>query len=418
MGRNIFADHTSFIWVLLVPIFWVYPRTAALLVVQSVLLAAAAIPLYVYARRRLGSTTLATGLAAAYLLNPALQWGNLEQFHVECFTVLLIAVALYAALESRMRLLFVAVILLFMCKEDVGLLVGALGLWVAWRRDRRWGAWILALSVAWSVIAAELIIRPMIGETNVHTGRLPFGGVSGTISTAFAHPGKFFTYLRSDNRPFYVWQMFTSFGWIFWRAPEVAAISVLVVGDNVIASWPYSHYIAYHYSMPIVPVLAFGTVFAVGTLASARARRIATGLVVACAFTACAVWGLAPFSEHTYSHLNPSSPEVHDIDTVLHALPPNADVSAYYAYVSHIDHRVNIYMWPNPFSASYWDTFKQEGQRLPQAAQVQYLALPTDLTDHPDVFAKEAPHFKVVVRAGDATLYERISPDPPAKSGP
>lgn len=415
MGRNVFADHTSFIFVLLVPLFWVYPHTAALLVAQSVLLAAAAIPIYLYARRRLDSTALATGLAAAYLLNPALQWGNLEQFHVECFTTLLIALALYAALESRFRLLLVVVGLLFLCKEDVGLLVAPLAVWVWWRRDRRIGGWILGATVVWSLIASEVIIRSMVGVTNVHTGRIPFGGLTGTVRTAFAHPAKFFNYLwnadRPYTRPFYVWQMFVAFGWSFFYSPEVATIALLAIGDNVLTSWPYSHQIYYHYSMPIVPVLAFGTVFAVGAMGSQYGRRVATSLVVACSLTACVVWGLAPFSQHTYAHMSPNSPEVHDIDTVLRSLPRNADVSAYYPYVSHIDHRVNIYMWPNPFSADYWHRFEEEGKRLPQSAQIQYLVLPTDLSDHPQVLAEEASHFQIVVRAGDVALYQRISPD-------
>jgi uncharacterized membrane protein len=307
MGRDIFADHTSFIWVLLVPLFWVYPHTAALLVVQSMLLAAAAIPIYLYARRRLESTPLATLLTATYLLNPALQWGNLEQFHVECFTVLLIAVALYAALESRGRLLFVSVGLLFLCKEDVGLLVGALGLWVAWRRNLRWGLTIVAMSVVWSVIATELIIRPWIGQATVHAGRLPFGGFTGTLGTMFTHPGKFLTYLRSDRRGYYMWQMFTSFGWVLFRAPEVAAVGVLVLAANVVTSWPYSHLIQYHYSMPLVPVFAFGTVFAIGAMTSQYARRVATTIATACAFTACVVWGLAPSRTRTCARTAPRS---------------------------------------------------------------------------------------------------------------
>ena len=99
MGRDVFGDHTSFIFGLLVPLFWVYPHTAALLVVQAMLVAAAAIPIYLYARHRVGSTVLATLLAAGYLLNPALQNGNLEQMHVECFEVLFISLALFGALD-------------------------------------------------------------------------------------------------------------------------------------------------------------------------------------------------------------------------------------------------------------------------------------------------------------------------------
>ena len=74
--------------------FWVYPHTAALLVVQSMLMASAAIPIYLLGRYLLHSSFLATCLAVAYLLNPALQQTNLEQFHVEAFETPLLALGI------------------------------------------------------------------------------------------------------------------------------------------------------------------------------------------------------------------------------------------------------------------------------------------------------------------------------------
>ena len=132
--------------------------------------------------------------------------------------------------------------------------------------------------------------------------------------------------------------------------------------------------------MPLVPILTFGTVFAVGALRTTKSRQVATGAVVVCSLWACVLWGLAPFSVHEYPHLSPSSPEVANINRVLKSLPADAVVTAYYPYVSHIDHRTRIYMWPNPFRAQYWDRFQQEGQRLPFADQIRWLVLPTDLT--------------------------------------
>ncbi len=408
MGRNVMADHTSFIFALLVPLFWIYPHAAALLVTQSLMLAAAAVPIYLYALRRLDSVPMATALAAVYLFNPALQNGNLEQFHVEAFTVLLLSVGLFAALERRLVLLTACVGLLFLCKEDIGLVCAPLALWVAWRRSRRVGAWLLAATIVWSVVASS-VIYAMIGMINVHTGRLPFGGVGGILRTAATRPGRLFSYLRSGGRPFYLWQMLSSVGLVLFRAPEVAAICILTLTVNVVTSFGYAHQILYHYSMPPVPVLVMGTVFAVGALRSARARATATTFALACSIAACYAWGLAPFSRHTYPHLSPSSVQVHAIDAVLSHLPANAVVSAYYPYVAHIDHRLRVYMWPNPFRAQYWDTFRQEGQRLPFANQIDWLVLPTDLSaaDQASTFASIAPAFHIVARSGDVALYER-----------
>ncbi|MCL2394494.1 MAG: DUF2079 domain-containing protein, partial [Acidimicrobiaceae bacterium] len=142
MGRNLFGDHTAFILLLAVPLYWIYPHAQLLLVLQSCLLAAAAIPIYLLGRKLLGSTVLATVLAGVYLLNPALQNGNLEQFHPEAFLTLAIAIAIYAAVVWRPRLLLGAVIAALLCKQDTALLIIPLGIWVLWRRNRRLGVWI------------------------------------------------------------------------------------------------------------------------------------------------------------------------------------------------------------------------------------------------------------------------------------
>src|SRR5579875_1211235 len=151
MGRDLFGDHTSFVLLLAVPLYWIAPRAQTLLVLQAALLAAAAVPVYLIARRRTASTALATGLAGAYLLNPALQQGNLEQFHPECFLVLFMAVALFAALGWHPRLLAAASIGCLLVKEDTALLILPLGLWVYLRRDRTWGRRLMAGAAVYAV---------------------------------------------------------------------------------------------------------------------------------------------------------------------------------------------------------------------------------------------------------------------------
>jgi hypothetical protein len=72
MGRNLFGDHTSFIVLFVVPFYWFFPGPGTLLFLQSLALAAGAIPVFLYARRRLGSDLLALILGCAFLLHPAL----------------------------------------------------------------------------------------------------------------------------------------------------------------------------------------------------------------------------------------------------------------------------------------------------------------------------------------------------------
>ena len=412
MGRNLFGDHTSFILLLLVPLYWVYPHTAALLVVQSMLLALGALPVYLLARERLGSTALATVLAGAFLLSPALQWGNLEQFHPEAFLVPLIGFAIYAAVTWRPTLLVVTVALCLLVKEDASLFVVPLGLWVAFRRDRKVGLSLVGAGVIYTAFATEVVVRSLLGVATLYTGRIPFGGVGGLVRTTVRKPGQVWDYLRSDRRPFYVWQMVFPAALAFGRAPEVAAIGLLVLAGNLVSNFPYQHQIIYHYSLPLVPVVAMGTAFAIGALTSTRWRRTAVGAVAVCSLWACLLWGIFPVSESRISYAKTTDQQILDIAAVQRALPPDAVVSAYYPYVSHVDHRTRVYMWPTPFRAEYWGTWKQEGQRLPFADQVEYVFIPDHFGDPGDqaVLDRIRPDFQVVRHIGDIVLLQRRPP--------
>lgn len=412
MGRNLFGDHTSFILLLLVPLYWLWPAAQTLLVVQAVLIAAAAVPVYLLALRRTSSALLATLLAGAYLLNPALQRGNLEQFHPECFLVFFVALAIFSALEWHPRLLAVAVIGCLLVKEDTALLVVPLGLWVLLRRDRRWGAAIVVGAAGYMAFAYEVVIATILGTTTFYADRIPFGGLAGLAAAPFIHFSRFVGYVFDGHRPFYVWQMGASFGWAFLVSPEIAAIGILTLAENVLSNFGYMQQIQYHYSLPLVPVLAMGSVYAVSRLGTARRRAAAAAYVAAAAVVACSLWGLAPFSrDAVYPHLSPESAQVLAVNRALQTVPPGSVVSADYPFVAHLDHRVRAYQWPTPFRALYWGLENQEGQRLPFAGQVQYVVVRTDMpAGDAATFASIAPHFSLVAQGGGVSVYRRTSP--------
>jgi uncharacterized membrane protein len=322
MGRNLFGDHTSFILLLAVPLYWVWPHAQALLVLQTCLLAAAAVPIYLLGLRRTRSVVIATALAGAYLLNPALQNGNMEQFHPEAFLVLFVALALYAAVESRPILLAVSVAGALLVKEDAALLMVPLAVWVFFRRNRAWGTRIAVAALAWTAFAYGVVIASLLGTVSFYADRVPFGGFGGLATTVVTHPVGFWRYARSEGRLFYVWQMAAAFGFGFLLAPELAAVAILAISENTLSAFPYMHQILYHYSMPTVAVLGMGTAFAVGALTTPGRRYVATALVLASAFLACVWWGLAPFSRQNYSHANPSSAQVKAINSVLQLVRP------------------------------------------------------------------------------------------------
>lgn len=83
-GETFFAVHFSPILVLLVPFYAIYPCPETLLVLQSLLIALGAVPLY-HLSKELLNQYFAKRLSLIYVINPTIIWANLFDFHVEAF---------------------------------------------------------------------------------------------------------------------------------------------------------------------------------------------------------------------------------------------------------------------------------------------------------------------------------------------
>lgn len=410
MGRDLFGDHTSFVLYLFAPFYRLFPEPQGLLILQTLLLAAPSVPIYLLARTYMKSTWIALSLVATYLLSPLIQQGNLDQFHPEAFQVLFISVGIYAAIERKSRLLVVMVVLSLLVKEDAALLVIPLGIWVAARRNLRLGLGIVAGSVAWALIANLLIIPSILGTSSFYSGRIPFGGWSGLVATLFRRPSQFLSYIGSQGRTFYLWQLASTVGLAFVLAPEIAAIAILVAGENILSNDGYQHQILYQYSMVLAPVFVMGVLFAVAQQSSLWRRNAVAVVALAGSLWTCCLWGYAPFSANSvYPTVSPAA--VTALAYLERELPPNAVVTAWYPVVSHIDQRRQVYVWPNPFFASNWGLLNDTGVRLPVSSQVQYLLLPVPLTsfENPQVFSQISSGFHLVHSRGGFGLYQKTA---------
>jgi len=82
-GLPIWGDHCWFVMLLYTPLYWLLPRVETLLVLQSFALAMGAMPLAAILLRRGAGSLAAVSFSLAWLLLPALQNMNLENFHPE-----------------------------------------------------------------------------------------------------------------------------------------------------------------------------------------------------------------------------------------------------------------------------------------------------------------------------------------------
>ena len=308
MGRNLFGDHTSFVMVLFVPIYWVAPSVGSLLLVQSAVIAAGAVPIFLYARQRLESGWIALVFGGAYLLHPAVGWTNLENFHPDSFLGFFVGMAIWAALSRRWRTYTVFVVLSLLVKEDVSLVIVPLGVWVALAprpshradHDPRFPR----------VHARRDVRHHARSDRRAHAQHMAHPvrrGVRAASPTAIKRPGELFEYLRTENRPWYLWQMVFPAAWASVRRPAIAAISAVVLVANVVSVYWYQHQVEFHYSLIAVPALTLGAVYGVAALGD-RLRTITIFAIVATSVWASILWSPLPWSRRELTYWPPSHP--------------------------------------------------------------------------------------------------------------
>jgi uncharacterized membrane protein len=156
------GDHFSPILALLAPLYWAWPDPRMLLVAQAILIAASAVPVFLYAEPRLGRLP-AYLLAASYLLFWGISSGVEHDFHETAFAPLLVALAILFADRERLTACYAALALLLLTKENMAVLVVFFGLYLTLLRRPREGLAVAIVAVAWYALVTEVLMPALAG---------------------------------------------------------------------------------------------------------------------------------------------------------------------------------------------------------------------------------------------------------------
>ena len=379
MGRNLFGDHASLILIFVTPLYWIWPGTETLLALQSVVVAAGALPIYFFARRHLNSAALGCAFAVAWLVNPAVNGTIFENYHPDSFLGLFVPIAIVAALTKRWRWYWVAVVLSLLVKEDVVLVIVPLGAMVAMRGETRRGLLTIGAGVTAALLGMFVLMKNLIGVPTRNGWRIPFGGISGFIKESVTNPTNVIRYLSSEGRLMYWWKMFAPFALLSFLAPEVAVISVLVLIGNTVSNFWYQFHIEYHYSLVAVPALLIAAIVGVGRVGIGL-RRVLVAVVLVSSLWCASLWSYVPFRLDEYPHWGAQHPVALAAEEMYAQIPPNAKISVLYSTAPHLAHRTEIYQFPNPFRiVMYGPDTSKEGQRSPLADGIEFVLLPRNI---------------------------------------
>ena len=379
-GISRFSIHYEPILFLISPLYLVLPNPKTLQVLQTIVVALGAFPAFWLARLRLRNEWASVGIAALYLMYPALQWAVIFDFHAVTLTASLLLFTLYFMYTRRTILLFVFAILAMACKEEIPIVVAVYGLWsIVFQRRWRTGIALIVVAGIWTGIGLYVVHLASPTGHSLLASRYSYlgNGPVQILKTFIKHPRQILKeHVLDHDHLFYLRTLFAPTAYLALLAPWVWVLALPTLALNLFSSYPNQYSGLYQYDAEMVPVLIFSTIEALVLIMwlaqkffgwlrirstqneslepSAPAKRshwIAYNgllLLLLCAilysvyhadydrgvaFSQTFKW---PVQEAHYAEAQP----------IIAMIPPDASVSAQSNLVPHVSQRSHIYQFP------------------------------------------------------------------------
>lgn len=358
MIPNLLGDHFHPILMVIAPLYRIWDDVRVLLVVQAVLLAAAAIPIFWWARQRLGLIP-AIAFEAAYLTFWGVFSGVIFDFHHIAFAVPAVSFGLYAVLTNRNRLFWAMLALGLLTRENIALTFAAIGVYIAVVQHRwRLGAAVITVSAAWFAVLIEFVMPAIAGAPYGHWTYDALGtGPGSALLHIIRHPLSSLRLLVDNSAKLKLLGGLLG-AWLFLPVlSPLALVAIPTLLERLWSSNPALWSASFQYSLVIAPILAFAAVDGLARLQNRfslprwRGRvGVGVSLAVLAAGLILSFGVVGPFDEvGTYI----SSRQVSDIQACLTVIPADAGVSASTQLLPHLSHRHQIYLLTMKHDADY-----------------------------------------------------------------
>jgi uncharacterized membrane protein len=308
---------------------WSDPR--ALLLLQTIVIALGAWPVYLIAKRtmrdsrfgtrdseftnhasrftphvsRLTSHALPLIFSLSYLLFPALQSANVFDFHAVALAPAFFLFAFYFLETERWSWYALFALLTMACKEDMALLVGMLGLYALVVR-RRWRVGLATILIAgvWFVLAVGAIM-PYFDPEGVAPLANRYAYLGDTpleiTITMITQPGMVLGRLLTAETLAYLLNLLAPVAFLPVLAPQVLMLAAPTLLINLLSTDGFMQQLeGFHYGAPLAPIVVVSAAYGAAWLLRRFPRTRYLPLVLAGAVLAAT---LVYHSGHGYTPL-------------------------------------------------------------------------------------------------------------------
>lgn len=361
-GFNLLGDHFHPLVAALAPLYGLWPSPLCLLVAQSALLALAVVPLARWVVRTLGrraAHVVAFGYGASWGIASAAAF----DFHEVALAVPLLAFALEALGRRCWGRAVAWAAPLLLVKEDLGLTLAAVGVYVAWKGPRKLGIATAAAGLVGSAVEIALLLPAFNpGGGYAHGGNLTDGHGSLLATLAFAPLDA----LRPDVKAMTLVLVFAPSALLALRSP-LSLIAVPTLAWRMLSENAFHWGTAFHYSAVLMPVVFAGLVDALGRYRQAgdplAARHVRASLVTVLAVTVVMLPSF-PLAQLAQRATWRTTPHIEAARTLLQRIPDGATVAASNRLVPQLTSRCHVVLFPTwPVEGHLYE---YDGKRTPR----------------------------------------------------
>ncbi len=157
-NQSYLGDHFSPIIIILLPFYYFFQSPKTLLILQTIILSLAAIPIYLIAKEKLKNKNLALIAGLIFLANPALHSVNLYEFSFLSFAVFLLLVTYHSFQKKVFSYFLVFLLLCLLVREDLALIIFMFGIYALLKkRQLKWILPPMIISIIYFILSLKII---------------------------------------------------------------------------------------------------------------------------------------------------------------------------------------------------------------------------------------------------------------------
>jgi uncharacterized membrane protein len=397
-GLHLLGDHASPIFY---PVAWLTrlgSPVVVLLALQSAALALGVVPLWAICRRLAGLGPGASGaVLAAYALYPALHNLNLADFHPEVLAVPALLGAVLFGLTRRWPAFSACVGVALLCKEDLAVVVAALGLFLFVQGIRRPGLITAGAGLAVLLFDVRILLPHFAGGSYAQLSLLSHYGTTFTDVALHmvTHPGEVLGDLLTRQNLDFAIAVLAPVVFLPLGAPRFLVPALPMQVLYLVSSRATAHLIIHQYTVAILPFVFVAVAMALGRRSRRPDRSILVALVAASLLfnASLSLGGLGHSPWHAWKRDAVDRARL----AAVRLLPERAAVSATDRIWPLVAARPRFYEFPAPFSG------------LPQLREGESVTdwIVIDTTDPPWDAARDRALQDVVARLRFGKVFDR-----------